>query len=445
MTKLLVIMIACIGSISIAAQAAGKPHILIILADDLGWNDVGYHGSPIQTPNIDRIASEGIELDRFYVQPTCSPTRAGLMTGKLPQRFGIYRPLNKTTERSVPLEEQFLPEYLADQGYQSFMVGKWHLGHTSGLLPSARGFDRTIAMADTGADNWEQRTYLPIYDKANWYADGAEHTLPDDFYSSKFLVDKTIEFIDSGKDDGKPFFAYVPFTQTHEPVDAHPDFKGKTGNGSFADVLAQTDSYVGELLSTVEKLGLKDNTIFIFTSDNGREGIKRSFGFTGPWRGAMFSPYEGSLRVPFLIRYPDHIPAQQVSNDPVHLVDLFPTLAKFAGGKIPQDRTLDGLDQSKFFMAKTPKSPRESVIIYIGNELFGVKWRNWKMLLKEIDEDSYAIQTMAYPSIYNLLVDPKEEEPEKFYLDDTWVDYPLWEVIEAHELSIEKDAGAPGP
>jgi arylsulfatase len=158
----------------------------------------------------------------------------------------------------------------------------------------------------------------------------------------------------------------------------------------------------------------------------------------------MFSPYEGSLRVPFLIRYPGKIPARQVSNDIVHLIDVFPTLANFVGGEIPQDRILDGVDQSDFLMAKSKKSARDSMVIYIGNELFGVKWRNWKMLLKEIDENSYAIQTMAYPSIYNLLVDPKEEEPEKFYLDDTWVDTPLWKVIEDHQASIEKDPGAPG-
>ncbi|MGI9287722.1 MAG: sulfatase/phosphatase domain-containing protein, partial [Pseudomonadales bacterium] len=165
----------------------------------------------------------------------------------------------------------------------------------------------------------------------------------------------------------------------------------------------------------------------------------------GPWRGTMFSPYEGSLRVPFLIRYPGKIPAQKVSNDIVHLIDVFPTLAKFVGGDIPQDRILDGVDQSDFLMAKSSRSARESVIIYIGNELFGVKWRNWKMLLKEIDEKSYAVRNMAYPSIYNLIIDPKEEEPETFYLDDTWVDVPLWQVIEEHEASIEKDTGAPGP
>ena len=257
------------------------------------------------------------------------------------------------------------------------------------------------------------------------------------------ITDYALEFIARKAETKKPFFAYLPYTQTHEPVDAHPDFKGSTGNGSFADVLAQTDSYVGELIARIDDLGIKNNTIFIFTSDNGREGIKRSFGFTGPWRGTMFSPYEGSLRVPFLIRYPGIIPAGKVSNEIVHLIDIFPTLADLAGGEIPQDRVMDGINQSHFLMGHTEKSARESVVIYIGNELFGVKWRNWKLLLKEIDEKSYAIKNMAYPSFYNLLVDPKEEEPEKFYLDDTWVETPLYEVIEEHLTSIDEDPGSP--
>ena len=208
------------------------------------------------------------------------------------------------------------------------------------------------------------------------------------------ITDQAIDFIKRKAGAKQPFFAYLPYTQTHEPVDAHPDFKGKTGNGSFADVLAQTDVYVGELLDTIDQLGLKENTIFIFTSDNGREGITRSFGFTGPWRGSMFSPYEGSLRVPFLIRWPGKIPAKQVSNEIVHAIDLFTTLATIVGADLPKDRIMDGVDQSDFLMGKSKKSARDSVIIYIGNELFGVKWRNWKLLLKEIDEDSYAIRTM---------------------------------------------------
>jgi arylsulfatase len=158
----------------------------------------------------------------------------------------------------------------------------------------------------------------------------------------------------------------------------------------------------------------------------------------------MFSPYEGSLRVPFLIRYPQKVPSGQVSNEMVHIVDILPTLAKWTNSDLPKDRILDGVDQTNFLTGKTAKSSRETVLIYVGNDLFGVKWRNWKMLLKEIARNgSYAIQNLAYPSIFNLIVDPKEEEPEKFYLDDTWAEIPLWNAIEEHQISIEKDRGSP--
>jgi len=260
------------------------------------------------------------------------------------------------------------------------------------------------------------------------------------------ITDQAIDFINRKAEGDQPFFTFLAYTQTHEPVDPHPDYYGKTGNGSFADVLAQTDDYMGELLDTIDELGLREDTIFIFTSDNGREGVPRSWGFTGPWRGSMFTPYEGSLRVPFLVRWPGKVPARQVSNDVVHQVDLLPTLASIVGADLPDDRVYDGEDQSSFFMGETDKSARESVVIYIGNELFGVKWRNWKLLLKEVDRTSgYEIRAMAYPSVYNLIVDPKEEEPELNYLNDTWVDGPLYEVLENHEASIAADPGSPDP
>jgi arylsulfatase len=352
-----------------------------------------------------------------------------------------------------------LAEMLSDSGYATGIFGKWHLGDTEGRYPTDQGFDEWY-----GIPNSSDRAFWPDSDS---FQEGAHPDVEFTYVMSskrgkkpkkldvygrakrttidREITDHAIDFIKRKAKAKQPFFAYLPYTQTHEPVDAHPDYKGKTRNGSFADVLAQTDAYVGELLDTIDQLGLKDNTIFIFTSDNGREGVTRSFGFTGPWRGTMFSPYEGSLRVPFLIRYPGKIPAKQVSNDIVHMIDVFPTLANLVGSDIPKDRVLDGVDQSDFLMGEAEKSARESVVIYIGNELFGVKWRNWKMLIKELDEESYAVLNMAYPSIYNLVVDPKEEEPENFYLDDTWVDTPLWQVIEDHEASIEADPGAPGP
>ena len=437
-----------------------QPNILLIVMDNFGYGEVGVYGGGVlrgaPTPNIDSLAHEGFQLTNFNVEAECTPSRASLMTG----RYGVRTRLKEDGSKrgiwyGITKWEITLAEMLTDAGYSTGMFGKWHLGAAEGRYPTDQGFDEWYGIPNSSdqafwpdSDSFQKdagveftrvmtakRNQVPV--KGEVFNRAKRATLDQE------LTEHAIDFIKRKAGDDKPFFAYVPYTQTHEPVDAHPDFKGKTGNGSFADVLAQTDSYVGSLLATLNEAGVKDNTIVIFTADNGREGIKRSFGFTGPWRGSMFSPYEGSLRVPFLIRYPNKIPEKQVSNELIHLVDLFPTLASFAQGEVPLDRTLDGFDQTEFLMGKTTKSARESIMIYIGNELFGAKWRNWKVLIKEIDEKSYAIKNMAYPSYYNLLIDPKEEEPEKFFLDDTWVDYPLWAVIEKHWESIEKDKGTP--
>ncbi len=460
----LLVLFALVSLTLATPGSDGKPNIVLVLMDNFGYGEIGVYGGGVlrgaATPNIDSIAAEGFQLTNFNVEAECTPSRSALMTG----RYGI-----RTRQRQdgpprgiwygLTKWEITLAEMLSDSGYATGMFGKWHLGDTEGRYPTDQGFDEWYGIPRSSdrafwpdSDSFQEGSHPSAVfthvmsakrgqkPKEHEVYDRAKRTTID-----REITDHAIDFIKRKAKAKQPFFAYLPYTQTHEPVDAHPDYKGKTGNGSFADVLAQTDAYVGELLDTVDKLGLKENTIFIFTSDNGREGVTRSFGFTGPWRGTMFSPYEGSLRVPFLIRWPGKIPAKQVSNDIVHQIDLFPTLANFVGSEIPQDRILDGVDQSDFLMGKSEKSARESVIIYIGNVLFGVKWRNWKMLIKELDEESYAINTMAYPSIYNLLIDPKEEVPELFYLDDTWVDGPLWQVIDDHEASIEADPGTPDP
>lgn len=459
---LLFAFIACVPLAVAAPESDNQPNIVLVLMDNFGYGEIGVYGGGVlrgaPTPRIDSLADEGFQLTNYNVEAECTPSRAALMTG----RYGIrtrQRPEGPPRDiwYGITKWEITLAEMLSESGYATGMFGKWHLGDTEGRYPTDQGFDEWYGIPNSSdhafwpdSDSFQKDagvkfTHVMSSKRGQKPKELSVYNRAKRKTIDREITDHAIDFIKRKAKSKQPFFAYLPYTQTHEPVDAHPDFKGKTGNGSFADVLAQTDAYVGELLDTIDALGLKDNTIFIFTSDNGREGIKRSFGFTGPWRGTMFSPYEGSLRVPFLIRYPDKIPAGQVSNEIVHAVDVFGTLAKFTGGKIPQDRTLDGADQSGFLMGKSKKSARESVIIYIGNELFGVKWRNWKMLIKEIDEDSYAIQKMAYPSIYNLIIDPKEELPEAFYLDDTWVDTPLWKVIADHEASIEKDPGAPDP
>ena len=461
---LALVFISSIPLVAAAAESDEKPNIVLVLMDNFGWGEIGVYGGGVMrgapTPNIDSIAAEGLQLTNFNVEAECTPSRSALMTG----RYGI-----RTRQRpdgpprgvwyGITKWEITLAEMLSDAGYVNGIFGKWHLGDTEGRFPTDQGFDEWI-----GIPRSSDRAFWP---DSNSYTPDSH---PDAVFThvmtatrgetprelevygrekrktmDREITDQSIDFIKRKANGEHPFFVFLSYTQTHEPVDPHPDYYGKTGNGSFADVLAQTDDYVGEVLETVDDLGLKENTIFIFTSDNGREGVPRSFGFTGPWRSGMFSPYEGSLRVPFLIRWPGKIPADRVSNEIVHQIDLFPTVANIIGVDLPTDRVYDGADQTDFLTGKTEKSARESVVIYIGNVLFGVKWRNWKLLLREMDEDTYAVMEMAYPSIYNLIVDPKEEVPELNYLNDTWVDFPLYQVLEDHEASIEEDPGAPDP
>jgi len=459
-----VILFGLTPQVATAAGSDEKPNIVLVLMDNFGWGEIGAYGGGemrgAATPNIDSIAAEGLRLTNFNVEAECTPSRSALMTG----RYGI-----RTRQRpdgpprgvwyGITQWEITLAEMLSDAGYVNGIFGKWHLGDTEGRYPTDQGFDEWI-----GLPRSSDRAFWP---DSNSFTPGSH---PDAVFThvmsakrgetpkelevfgrekrktmDREITDQSIDFIQRKAEGEKPFFVFLTYTQTHEPVDPHPDYYGKTGHGSFADVLAQTDDYVGEVLDTLDEHGLKENTIVIFTSDNGREGVPRSFGFTGPWRSGMFSPYEGSLRVPFLIRWPDKIPANRVSNEVVHQIDLFPTVASIIGTDLPTDRIYDGADQTDFMMGKTDKSARESVVIYIGNVLFGVKWRNWKMLLREMDEDTYAIMEMGYPSIYNLIVDPKEEVPELNYLNDTWVDFPLYQVLEDHETSIANDPGAPDP
>jgi len=224
----------------------------------------------------------------------------------------------------------------------------------------------------------------------------------------------------------------------HFPVTPAPEFDGKTGNGFWVDALAQMDSYTGELLDTVDKLGLKDNTIFIFTSDNGPEMTVPWTGWSSAWRGTYFTALEGSLRVPFIIRWPGKIPAGRVSNEIVHEMDLFTTLAGLVGGKVPTDRAIDGVDQSEFFFGKRENSERDGFVIYVGNHIFGVKWQNWKMMFKELATGTGAVEQWSLPRIFNLYLDPKEEHALSYAPSYYWVRWPAGKILTDHLVSLKK-------
>ena len=436
-----------------------KPNIILVFMDNYGWGEPGVYGGGIlrgaPSPRIDQLASEGMQLLNFNVEAQCTPSRAAIMTG----RYAI-----RTGNASIPLDtpiygltqwEYTLPEMLADQGYATGMFGKWHLGHTPGRYPTDQGFDEWYGIPNSSDESFwpNDSRYLPDshpFAHPEYVMEsrkGSEPTkikiydLTERPLIDNTLTQKSIDFMERQVERNQPFFLFIPYTQPHMPVTPHPDFASKTGNGDYADVLAQTDAYVGQLLDKVDELGIKENTIFMFTSDNGPDSQTPYHGFSGPWRGSYFTGYEGSLRVPFIMRWSGKVPAGQVSNEIVHEMDLFPTLAKIVGGKVPSDRIIDGVEQLDFFLGNQEKSNRESVIVYAGNQLMGVKWRNFKMISKTI-EKAWGQPTEEYniPLLFDLHTDPKEEYPlDPKWVSLGWIRWPAGQVLSDHVASLQKE------
>ncbi len=454
------------------ATAQEKPNIVLVFMDNFGYGELGVYGGGIlrgaPTPRIDALAAEGMQLLNFNVEAQCTPSRAAIMTG----RYAI-----RTGNGSVPLDvenygltqwEVTMPEMLSEAGYVTGMFGKWHLGDTQGRYPTDQGFDEWYGIPNSTDEGfWNQndnprfrRDVHPLTQRVYSIMEGrkgepARVVRPYDMKERKLmdceLTDRSIDFMKRHSNGDKPFFLFIPYTQTHLPVDPHPDFRGKTGNGPYADVLAQLDVYVGDLLDTVDELDIKDNTIFIFTSDNGPETIVPYHGASGPWSGSYFTGREGSLRVPFIIRWPGKVPAGEVSNEIVHEMDLFPTIARIAGGKVPDDRIIDGVDQTEFFLGNQKKSNREALVVYVGNDIYGVKWRNWKMMFKDVERGAgEPTKHYGIPLFFDLHTDMKEEHPMDYrWIENAWVRWPAGQVLNEHLQSLQDEPpippGAPDP
>jgi len=406
-----------------------------------------------------------MRLLNFNVEAQCTPSRAALMTGRYAVRTGNGSVPIDTPLYGLTQWEYTLAEMLSDAGYTSGMFGKWHLGHTKGRFPTDQGFDEWYGVPNSTDESYwpDNPLYRPdshAFAKPSYVMEGNKGEEPRNvtIYDSrqrllidKELTDKSIDFMRRHASDEKPFFLYVPYTQTHLPVLPHPEFRNKTRNGHFADVLAQVDAYVGQLLDEVDSLGIRKNTIFIFTSDNGPEMLVPHHGSSGPWRGTYFTGLEGSLRVPFIIRWPGQVPKGAVNNEIVHEMDLYPTLANIAGGKLRDDRVIDGIDQVDFFTGQQTNSNRESFVVYVGNELYGVKWRDWKMMTKEIERGAGEFtKQYGLPLFYNLLTDPREEHPMDPRLGENfWVRYPAGQVLVDHAVSLQEEPpiqpGTPDP
>jgi arylsulfatase len=452
-----------------ALAQEGRPNIVLVFMDNFGWGELGVYGGGIlrgaPTPRIDRLADEGMRLLNFNVEAQCTPSRAAILTGRYAIRTGNATIPIETPVYGLTQWEYTMAEMLSDVGYTTGMFGKWHLGHTEGRFPTDQGFDEWYGIPNSSDESaWPDDTrFRPEshpFARAETIMEGRKGEEPNELrvYDTEQrilidgeLTDRSIDFMERQVEADNPFFLFVPYTQTHMPVYPSPEFKGTTGNGDFADVLAQTDAYVGRLLDAVDRLGIRDNTIFIFTSDNGPDPTVPHQSFAGPWSGSYFTGREGSLRVPFIIRWPGQVPEGSLSNEIVHEMDLFPTIASVVGGRVPDDRIIDGVDQLDFFAGRQEASNREHVIVYVGSELYGIKWRNYKMMSKEIDK-AFADPTREYgvPLIYDLHTDPREETPlhsQWYYVG--WIRWPAGEHLVRHIASFQQEPpirpGTPDP
>ena len=460
--RFLAVAASSLMSLVSVAQAQEKPNVVIMMVDNLGWGEIGTYGGGIlrgaETPVLDALAEDGMKLLNFNVENQCTPTRSALMTGRHPIRSGTTRVVWGVLYGMVSWEKT-MAELFSEAGYATGMFGKWHLGDVAGRFPTDQGFDEWYGVANTTDESWyrDQLQYDPEVGVEPFVQEAVKGQTPTMVapytVAKRRLIDseineRAIDFISRQASEGKPFFAYIPYTQPHLPTLPHPDFDKVTGNGHYADVLTEIDHRAGEILDTLDRLDLRDNTIVIWTSDNGPEEARGWHGTAGYWRGQYFTALEGSMRTSFIVRWPGRIDAGRVSNEIVHVTDLMPTLASVAGYEVPSDRIIDGIDQIDFFIGKQEISNREGFPIYVGDEVFAYKWRNWKVHFWKLEEMFSAATKLNIPNIHNLLTDPKELYPDRTG-ETTWVLPPILRRLVAHQATLINEPpirlGTPDP
>ncbi|EED31111.1 steryl-sulfatase [gamma proteobacterium NOR5-3] len=477
-SRLFVVLAALAVAFATPAIAADKPNVVLMLSDNMGYGDLGVYGSGgelrgMPTPRIDQLASEGMMLTQFFVEPGCTPTRAALLTGRYSQRAGLGSIIIAGTPSTLQDSEVTLAELFKSQGYATAMTGKWHLGGEKQSLPINQGFDEwhvgilqttdgvlypdgmrrsgfsEAAIAKSQTAIWESEPGKDVVKKVRPYDLEYRRHIEGD------IAEASVKYIKEQAKEKEPFFLYVGWSHVHYPALPHPDFEGKSSAGLFGDAVMELDYRTGQVLDAIKEAGIEDNTIVIWLSDNGpatTQGSNNDFlgSSAGPFRGEVGDALEGSLRVPGMIKWPAKIkPAK--SNEMVAIHDFYPTLANIIGAKVPTDRAIDGVDQGDFFLGKNKQSARESLITFMEGEVAAVRWKQWRIYPKQfvasegnpslMGVGAYRAEGMGYPSVYNIARDPREQWNQTAV--SAFVLGPYMQIVGEYQKSLEKYPNPP--
>lgn len=441
---------------------ADRPNVIYFQVDNLGYGELGCYGGGVlrgaDTRRIDQFAQEGFQLLNFAPEAQCTPSRAALMTGRHAIRTGNHTVAAAGADSGIVAWERTMGDLFSAAGYATMCVGKWHIGDRDGSWPTDHGFDEWYGPPHSYDEcMWEKDPwYVPGRDPESYLLEGLKGQKVNEAekltYDGKRNIDveyqrRAFRFMEESTAADRPFLLYFNHSLMHLPVVPRDEYRGKSAQGDWADCLLQLDGDFGALLDKLEQLGISDNTIVVFAGDNGNEEQLLHRGTAGFFEGSYFTGMEAALRTPCIARWPGKIAAGRKSDQIVHITDWFVTLAAMAGLPVPDDRMIDGVDQTPFLCGEQEHSNREGFIYWNGDKLYGVKWQNFKLVLVEQKYFTDPALPLGSPHIINLMTDPKEREPYNQVYYHTWTMAHFGRLLKQFQLSVQREplipAGAP--
>ena len=441
---------------------AKKPNIVYYHIDNLGFGELGCYGGGIlrgaETKRLDQFAREGFQLLNFAPEAQCTPSRAALMTGRYAIRTGNHTVAMAGGDSGIVTWERTMGDVFSGAGYATMCMGKWHIGDRDGSWPTDHGFDEWYGPPHSYDEAlWETDPwYKPGRDPVSYMYEGRKGEKVKEMgqltYDVKLNADveytrRAFRFMEDNVKADRPFFLYFNHTLMHVPTVPRDEYKGRSGNGDWGDCLLQLDGDFGGFLDKLDELGIADNTIVVFAGDNGNEEALLHRGTAGFFEGSYFTGMEGSLRTPCLARWPGKIAAGKKSDEIVHITDWLPTLQAMAGVSTPDDRVIDGKDQSSFLYGEQESSNREGFIFWNGPKMYGVKWQNFKLVFVKQMYFTDPAQELGFPHLINLKTDPKEREAFDQRYFHSWTLAHFGRLLAEYQESVKREplipAGAP--